>query len=119
MKQIFLVDDSAIVQLAVTAALAEAGFATTCAATFDELMTRGTSGCDLLLMDVHMPELFGDDVAMVLRERGITMPIYLYSGLAHDELAERAKSAGVDGYIHKGDGLEHLVARVREILAGS
>lgn len=116
MKQILLVEDSAIVQRAVTDALASAGFATTCAATFDELMSRGTVGCDLLLMDVNMPELFGDDVAMVLRGRGITMPIYLYSGLEPAELAELAKSAGVDGYIYKGDGLEHLVARVREIL---
>jgi hypothetical protein len=54
---------------------------------------------------------------MVLRgERRVATPIYLFSSLAPTELGERAKAAGVDGFIHKGDGLDHLLERVRTIL---
>jgi len=58
-----------------------------------------------------------DDVAMVLRyERRVRAKIFLYSSLPADELAERVRAAGLDGYIEKDHGLEHLVTRVGEIL---
>lgn len=117
MKSILLVDDSPLVQSAARLALEEAGFAVATRGTFDELMSEPIEGHDLILMDVQMPELYGDDVAMVLRhERGVTIPIYLFSSLAPAELAERAESARVDGFISKNEDLSQVVARVREIL---
>ena len=117
-KRIMLVDDSPILQAAVVEALTRAGFEVAVRGTFDELLEHGVAGYDLILMDVHMPELFGDDVAAVLRhERGIATPIYLYSSLAPEELAERAQAARVDGFISKDISMRALVTRVREILA--
>lgn len=116
-KRILLVEDSPVIQASVAHALAAAGFELATRSNFEELISGGIEGFDLILMDVQMPELYGDDVAMVLRsERQVATPIYLFSSLAPDELAERAKSAGVDGFIHKGDGLDHLVDRVRAIV---
>ena len=64
-----------------------------------------------------MPELYGDDVAMVLRAaRGVETPIYLLSSLSADELAERAHEADIDGYICKRDGIDALVERGTQIL---
>ena len=121
-KRILIVDDSALIRATAADALDTAGFDVTVRAAFDELMTHGTEGFDLILMDVHMPELYGDDVAFTLRgERGVTTPIYLFSGIDETELAELAADAGIDGYIPKSVGLDELVARVRAILtrAGS
>lgn len=116
-KRILLVDDSALIRASTAAALTAAGFDVTVRAAFDELLANGLDGFDLILMDVHMPELFGDDVAFTLRgERGVTTPIYLFSSIPEPELAKLAADAGIDGYIAKGAGLEVLVARVREIL---
>jgi two-component system, OmpR family, alkaline phosphatase synthesis response regulator PhoP len=116
-KRIILVDDSPIVQIATVQALTGAGYEVDVRGTFDELLEGGVAGYDLILMDVQMPELFGDDVAAVLRhERGLTTPIYLFSSLGDRELAERAKGANVDGYISKSEGIEALVKRVRQIL---
>ena len=116
-KRILLVEDSPIIQAAVSAALATAGYEVAMRSNFNELMAAGTDGFDLILMDVQMPELYGDDVASVLRnERKVTTPIYLFSSLEPDALAERAQSAGVDGFIHKGAGLDHLLDRLRTIL---
>lgn len=116
-KRILLVEDSLIIQAAATHALSEAGYVVASRTTFDELIAQGVEGYDLILMDVQMPELFGDDVASVLRqERGVTTPIYLFSSLDADELSERARVARVDGYICKSEGMDHMVARVREII---
>jgi len=114
-KRILLVDDSPLILATAKHALEEAGFEVATRSTFDELMTQPIDVYDLILMDVQMPELYGDDVAMVLRERGHAMPIYLYSSLDPVDLAERAKAARVDGFISKQD-VSDMVERVREIL---
>jgi DNA-binding response OmpR family regulator len=115
-KRILLVDDSPIIQRAAMHALTEAGYDVTARANFDELLDLGLDSYDLILMDIQMPELFGDDVAAVLRnERGVMTPIYLFSSL--DDLESRAAMARVDGWISKSHGIEGMVERVREILA--
>lgn len=119
-KRILLVDDSPLIRASAAQALDTAGYHVTVRAAFDELLEHGIDGFDLILMDVHMPELYGDDVAFTLRgERGVTTPIYLFSSLPENELAGLAADAGIDGYISKGAGLDVLVARVREILPDS
>ncbi len=116
-KRILLVDDSPLIRESTAQALDSAGYQVTVRAAFDELLEHGIDGFDLILMDVQMPELYGDDVAFTLRgERGVTTPIYLFSGLEDSELAGLAADAGIDGYISKRAGLDALVARVHEIL---
>jgi len=116
MKRILLVDDSPLIQAAAKYALEEAGYEVATRSTFDELMSQPILGHDLILMDVQMPELYGDDVAMVLRQRGLKTPIYLFSSLDAADLEERVTSSRVDGYISKQQDMAHMIARVREIL---
>lgn len=116
--RILLVDDSALIRASAALSLEAAGFTVTVRAAFDELLEHSIDGFDLILMDVHMPELYGDDVAFTLRgERGVTTPIFLFSSLDERELAKLAADAGIDGYILKSAGLDALVERVRQILA--
>jgi CheY-like chemotaxis protein len=116
-KRILIIDDSPIILAASRHALVEAGCEVETRTGVDELGDKGADGFDLILMDVQMPELFGDDVAGVLRhERAIKTPIYLFSTLPVEELRERAAQAMVDGYIWKGAGASHLVDEVRKIL---
>jgi len=116
-KRILLVDDSPLIRASAAQALDVAGFQVTVRAAFDELLEHGIEGFDLILMDVQMPELYGDDVAFTLRgERGVTTPIYLFSSIEERELANLAADAGIDGYIAKSAGLDALVDRVRQIL---
>jgi DNA-binding response OmpR family regulator len=117
-KRILLVDDSPLIRLTVSTTLSAAGYDVTVREAHDELIEKGTDGYDLILMDVQMPELFGDDVAFTLRgERGVTTPIYLFSSVDESELAELTANAGVDGYIPKNLGMDELVARVDAIFA--
>ena len=117
MKRILIVDDSPIVLAAARHVLAEAGFEVETRSGVEELGEKGANGFDLILMDVQMPQIFGDDVASVLRnDRAITTPIYLFSTLPEHELRERARDARVDGFISKELGMQNLVGEVRRIL---
>ena len=117
-KSILLLEDSELIRAAATARLEQEGYSVTGVESITQLeLTTDPRVFDLILLDVEVAELFGDDVGMVLRKvRGITRPIWLYSSKPDRELAERVADAGLDGFISKSDGLEVLVARVREIL---
>lgn len=116
-KRILMVDDSPLILAAARHGLTEAGYEVETRDGVEDLGARGSTGFDLILMDVQMPELYGDDVASVLRiERSIKTPIYLFSTLPVEELAERAREAKVDGFISKDLGVDNLVAEVRRIL---
>ena len=65
---------------------------------------------DLFVLDVQMPEIFGDDVGQVLREvRKMKVPIILFSSMPQRELVERTRDAALDGCVSKSDGLEALL----------
>ena len=117
-KRILVMDDNDMILDMAKDALEHEGYSVLIAQDFSQLAhIQDGRHLDLILMDVQMPELYGDDVAMVLREvRGVKTPIYLLSSLNADELAERADEADIDGYICKQDGIDALVLRVKEIL---
>lgn len=118
MKRILLMDDSQIFLEVMRHALEREGYAVVCAASLGELeQVRSQGPSDLVLMDVQMPEAFGDDIAMTLRHAyGVDVPIYLLSSLDEAELAERAKWAEIEGYISKNGGMQAVITKVRSIL---
>ena len=117
-KKILVVDDSPLVLDMTKTALEDAGFQVLLAEDLRHLEEQMIANRpDLFLLDVQMPEAFGDDVAMVLRSvRGEQTPIFLLSTRSEAELAERAKDAGIEGYISKQAGIPSLVEKVRAIL---
>lgn len=119
-KRILIVDDSPLAAEMAKVGLEGAGYTVMVALDLEQFETfRADLDVDLILMDVQMPELYGDDIAAVLRHfDGVDAPIYLYSSLDADELGERATEAGIDGFVCKRDGIDVVVARVNEILGG-
>ena len=120
MKRILLMDDSEIFLAVARAALEAAGYDIVCASDLAELarvreQTRGT--LSLVLMDVQMPEAFGDDVAFTLRHSyGTNVPIYLLSSLDEVDLADRVKWAEIDGFISKNVGIDAVVETVQRLV---
>jgi DNA-binding response OmpR family regulator len=113
---ILLVDDSPLTLDALRTGLEAAGFEVTAATDLADVPRPLPSSIRLVLLDVEMAEVFGDDLAYVLQEDDAP-PIYLVSALDEAELAQRARDAGV-GWISKRDGVEAVVARARELLGG-
>ena len=120
MKRILLMDDSTIFLDVTRAALEAVGYQVACASDLAELArVRDEAQTDLalVLMDVQMPEVFGDDVALTLRHAyGISVPIYLLSSLEDADLADRVKWAEIDGFISKNRGIEAVVEAVQRIV---
>lgn len=119
-KSILILDDSPLILEIVREALEREGFDVTLAGDLRDLDRRITGeNPNLILIDVNMPEAFGDDVGQVLREvRKLTAPIWLFSNLDDPALEQRAREAGLDGFISKRSGIESFVRRVRQILDG-
>jgi DNA-binding response OmpR family regulator len=116
-KRVLVIDDSPFILEATKAALTDVGFEVEVAQDLREFEAHCNTEHDLILIDVQMPEAFGDDLAMLLRVgRKMKTPIFLLSSLPDDELVRRAKEAEVDGYISKRTGMEAMVKRVQEIL---
>lgn len=117
-KGILVFDDSPFALALTRAALEDAGFKVAIAADLSSFERQRVSfDPDLILVDVQMPEAFGDDIASTLRGwHGVQVPIVLVSSLEQSELARRAQRAHASGYICKGAGMSELVRRCRELL---
>lgn len=119
-KSILIVDDSLLFLSIIKSALEQAGHQVQVASGLNALgCLESICDIDLVLMDVQMPEAFGDDIANVMRNvNGVEAPIYLLSSLTDSELTMRASDAGIEGFISKNIGFELIVGRVNEILGG-
>jgi DNA-binding response OmpR family regulator len=116
-KRVLILDDSPLILEATREALASAGFSVDTACNLNEFERASAAEHDLILLDVQMPEAFGSDVAMLLRQkRGIRTKIFFLSSLGDRDLEGRVAEAGVDGFISKRAGMDAVVKRVEQIL---
>jgi CheY-like chemotaxis protein len=60
---------------------------------------------DLILLDIKMPGVSGDEMAQILQRNEVAkkIPIVFYSALDEDSLYHLWQEHGVAGYIQKGD----------------
>jgi DNA-binding response OmpR family regulator len=117
-KNVLVVDDSSLVLDMVQAALEAEGYEVHTAQDLSTLEERrATNPPDLVILDVQMPEAFGDELGETMREvREVNAPMLLFSSLSDDDLARRAKNAGLAGWVSKKAGMRALVARVKDML---
>lgn len=117
-KKVLVMDDSPLVLDTVSEVLQQSGYAVVTAENLSQLEQRCAGGApDLFVLDVQMPEMFGDDVGQVLRDvRKMNVPIVLFSSLDEASLAERAREGGLDGWVSKSAGLAALVKCVESLL---
>lgn len=117
-KRVLVFDDSPMVLELTRMALEASGFTVAIAADLAAFeRQRGTFDPDLILIDVQMPEAFGDDVVLALREgHGVRVPILLVSSLEEQELASRAERSRAAGYVMKNAGMHELVRRCKQAL---
>lgn len=117
--RVLVIDDSPMVVHILTQALGGVGLTADSAsdlASLDEHLAHHKY--DLVLVDVNMPEMYGDDLIEFLKEqKQVTAKLFLHSDLSESDLAAKATAAGADGYITKAAGLEAAVERIRVALA--
>lgn len=116
--RVLLIDDSEIALHYEQALLELAGFEVRCVRRLLEFVQELTVWQPhLILSDVRMPEVSGDELCSSLKKHMSTrsIPIVLFSAMPEAELAELARRSGADAYLSKADGYEQLGPRLREL----
>jgi signal transduction histidine kinase len=76
-----------------------------------------TSGCDLLLLDHHLPDMEGLDVLRTAVRLAAPVPVVLVTGVGDESLVVRALRLGAASYVPKqGNYLEALPDQLRGVI---
>jgi DNA-binding NarL/FixJ family response regulator len=75
-------------------------------------------GIDLVLLDMNMPGISGEDLILRLRAQYPELPILVLSMHNQAQIAQRALKAGASGYLSKDRDAEMLLAAIRKVAAG-
>jgi PleD family two-component response regulator len=117
--RILIIDDSEITLAMEKAVLEQHGYEVRPASTlieFEKILQDWRP--NLILTDIHMPDVKGTDICRVLKQEYDTqdIPIVLFSSLSDEELEKLAEQVGADGFLSKNHGLEQLAAKVNELV---
>ncbi|HEX8702171.1 MAG TPA: response regulator, partial [Myxococcaceae bacterium] len=118
MSRVLVIDDSPMLLELTVRALSAAGYQASGAidlASLEQKLAEGPFA--LILMDVNMPEMFGDDVVEYLRSvKKVSSKLVLHSDIPEHELQAKTRASGADGYILKSGGLEAMLAEVIKLV---
>ncbi len=70
---------------------------------------------DVLLLDIEMPEMKGDEVARELRKRNFPLSIIILSGCDEPHFIQEMLQMGVDGYLTKDQPPEAICHAVYHV----
>jgi two-component system invasion response regulator UvrY len=119
---ILLVDDHPVVRRGVREILVEAfpGASIREVATGTEALARATSTepCDIVILDLTLPDGSGLDVLKRLRAARRRLPVLVLSMHSAEQVARRVIAAGATGFLTKETADAELVTAVTELLRG-
>ncbi len=117
-KKILVVDDEPDVLKVILLRLEKAGYEAMGGRNGREAMDLARRMIpDLIILDVYLPDMNGDDVTRVMRsdDKLKCIPIILVSATTVS-VAERARDCGAEGYLGKPFEPEELLGLVKEVL---
>ncbi len=109
-ESVRLVGMQALTMLGVTALGAADGQAAI------ELLRNHTGSLDLVLLDLTMPGLSGDETLRRLREIRPDLRAVIMSGFSEGEIMQRCADLGIAGYLPKPFDVASLTAKVQPLL---
>jgi adenylate cyclase len=115
--RILAVDDTAPNLRLLEAVLVPKGYEVVSVGTGAEALSEAARGVDLVLLDVHLPDISGFEVCQRLRSDPATaaLPIVMVTATATEERIEGLE-AGADDFVPKPFNQAELLARVRSLL---
>lgn len=121
MTKVIIVDDSATMRQQVQMALKPTGFELVEAVDGQDALGKVTDdpAIDIMILDVNMPRMNGVELAEKLSENGrmSELKVVMLTTEGHPELIERAKGAGVKGWIVKPFKPDLLLAAIQKMAA--
>lgn len=117
MTTVLVVDDSPVDRLRIGRLLQKAGFEVIFAENGKlalDLLAKGS--VDIVVTDLHMPELDGLELMEAIRLRYPAVPVLLMTAHGSEEIAVKALQRGAANYVPKRSIAEDLVPTVRNVL---
>lgn len=109
-----IVDDEPSFRRALRATLAALGFEVVEASSGEPaLELAGADRCNVVLLEVDMPEMGGLEACRELRRRDPSLPIMMLTARDKEEDKVKAFEAGADDYVTKPFSVKELLARLR------
>ena len=119
-QSILLVDDEAMALTLVKRILTDAGFeVATAQSGFEciDLIRQRPHSFNLVLLDLTMPFMGGEETFHRLKELRPDLPVVLCTGFIQQEKLNRLMSAGLAGFLRKPIAPDEIVSHVRATLA--
>ena len=121
MIKVLVVDDHAVVREGLKRIIAEnMGMTVTGEAAdgFEALRLVKSEPCDVVLLDITMPNKNGLDVLKELHAESPRLPVLVLSMHGEDQYAIRVLRAGAAGYLTKDSAPAKLVQAIRKVVRG-
>src|SRR5262247_2186456 len=121
MIKICVVDDHAVVREGLKRIIAEnPGMAVTAEAGdgHEALKVIQSEPCDVVLLDITMPNRSGLDVLKQLHSESPRLPVLVLSMHSEDQYAVRVLRAGASGYVTKDSAPAKLIQAIRKVVRG-
>src|SRR5262245_38276058 len=114
--RILVIDDESQIRKFLEISLRSQGYAVEESPTGrDGLERLATRGADLVVLDLGLPDMDGQEVLRELREWS-RVPVIVLSVRASEQEKVRALDSGANDYVTKPFGIQELMARVRGLL---
>jgi PAS domain S-box-containing protein len=118
-ETVLVVDDEDIVREMVAEILKSSGYKTVCASSGEEgvdVLRAGTVDVDLVLLDMVMPGMDGEQTFDALRKIKPQVPVLLTTGFSQGESCVRVLNNGAKGLVRKPYKSEDLLQHIRVAL---
>ena len=115
MKRILIIEDDDKIVDIIRICLEEEGYGATWTSSGSEGVTLALEGIDLVILDLMLPDLSGEEVCRRLR-RESNVPIIMLTGKGTAEERIRGLGLGADDYVVKPFSLPELMLRVKAVL---
>ncbi len=118
-RQVAIVDDDAAVRDSLRFLLGVSGYdVATYESAADFLAHCDRSFLVGLILDHHMPQVTGLELAAQLRAQGDPLPIMLITGSSSPAISARAKALGIEQVLEKPPAEQELLRFVATVLGG-
>ena len=122
MINVVVVDDHAVVREGLKRIIAEGGTGMTvsgeAADGFEAMQVLKSKPCDVVLLDITMPNKSGLDVLKELHSESPRLPVLVLSMHPEDQYAVRVLRAGAAGYVTKESAPAKLVQAIKKVVRG-
>ncbi len=116
--RVLIVDDELLIRWALRERLEEASFDVAVAATGSEARARFAQGCDVVLLDVRLPDADGMGLMGEFHAQVPSCPVILISAHPPQSFAKEALEAGAYAFVSKPFDIDEVARLVAQATTG-